>query len=98
MPEQAIAGDAVAHKCEPITIEEQGSGFHAVLAGAAGRVLVTNDVGCLVLDLCDGKRTGDEIVSAVVDRFADVPNERITEDVTTFLTQATQKEVLTWSK
>lgn len=97
MPEN-VTTSAVPLRCEPLTVEQQGDGFYAVLAGAAGRVLVTNNVGRLVLDLCDGVRDTEQITTEVVGRFPKMPADRVAGDVGTFMDAAVAKEVLTWQK
>lgn len=81
---------------EPVVIEEQGEGFHAVLASAAGNVLITNDLGRYILELCDGTKTADEIVSDITARYPDVPAARIAGDIDTFIDTATSKGALSW--
>jgi hypothetical protein len=93
---QAI-GEKVAFMCEPITIEEQGEGFHAVIASTPGQMFITNDVGKLVIELCDGLRTGEDIVAAVGDRYPGIPAGRVRKDVTRFLAAATGMGLVTWT-
>lgn len=80
----------------PVAVEEQGEGFHAVLAGGAGNVLITNDVGRYVLDLCRRGTTLREIVSELSQRYPDAPEPRITDDVTAFVETAVAKGALSW--
>jgi Coenzyme PQQ synthesis protein D (PqqD) len=82
---------------EPLSIEEQGAGFHAVLAGTTGRVLITNDVGRDVLNLCDGSRTEVAITDALAATYPDVPRDRIATDVHGFLASATDKGAIEWT-
>lgn len=81
---------------EPLSIEEQGAGFHAVLAGATGRVLITNDVGRQVLNLCDGARDSKAITDALADAYGDVSRDRIETDVRGFLDTAIEKGAIQW--
>lgn len=83
---------------EPLSVEEQGAGFHAVLAGATGRVLITNDIGRQVLDMCDGNRTEGVIVGELAAVHDDVPRERIAADVHHFLDSAMDKGAIAWTQ
>lgn len=89
---------AVPVRSDQLTVEQQGDGFYSVLAGAAGRVLITNNVGRLVLDLCDGERDTEQISAAVVEKFSNVPSDQVRSDVQNFITSAIEKEALTWRK
>lgn len=80
----------------PITIEEQGEGFYAVLAGATGTVFITNDTGRHVLELCDGATAREAILADVRAQFVDVPEERLDQDIEAFLESATSSGLVTW--
>lgn len=82
---------------EPITIEEQADGFYSVVASTLDRQFITNDVGRFVIELCDGLRTGEQIVSTVGDRYAGMPTERVRKDVIRFLAAATSMGLVTWA-
>ena len=91
------AGAAVApQRVEPVVLELQGEGFHAVLAAATGKVLITNDTGRAVLELCDGARSAADIAAEIAGRHPDVPADQIRGDVTAFLDAARDKGVLRW--
>lgn len=91
-----IRSDTVLKRIEPLTVEQQGEGFYAVLAVASGRVLITNETGRRVLDLCDGRRTADEIGRSLAEQFPSHGVDVIERDVRDFLDQAVEKGALTW--
>lgn len=82
---------------EPLNIEEQGAGFHAVLVAASGRVLITNDIGRDVLNLCDGSLTEAAITDKLAAAHPDVPRARIAADVHDFLASAADKGAIEWT-
>lgn len=92
----ATAAAARPARNEPVVIEEQGAGFHAVLANAAGNVMITNDLGRYVLDLCDGSKTAQDIAAELAAKYPDVPRARIARDIDTFIDTAISKGALTW--
>lgn len=96
MADTTAAGDAIASRCEPMTIVEQDDGFHIVVAGAEAREFVTNEVGRYVLNLCDGRRTRDEIVATAIERYACFPAGRVRHAVTRFLGAATNIGMVSW--
>ena len=98
MADSTAAGDAIASRCEPMTIVEQGDGFHVVVAGTGAREFVTNEVGRYVLDLCDGRRTRDEIVARAIERYTCFPAGRVQHAVTRFLSAATNIGVVSWNR
>jgi hypothetical protein len=77
-------------------MEQQGEGFHAVLVPAAGAVLITNDTGRQLLELCDGRRTRDDIAAEFAAGHPDAPAADLARDVEEFLRVATEKGALTW--
>lgn len=89
---------AVPVRREPLSIEEQGAGFHAILAGATGQVLITNDIGRRVLALCDGSHNEDAIAGELAAAHPDVSAERIAGDVHRFLATAVDKGVVEWTR
>jgi hypothetical protein len=98
MADSTAAGDAIASRCEPIRIVEQDDGFHVVVAGTEAREFVTNEVGRYVLDLCDGRRTRDEIVATAIERYACFPAGRVRHAVTRFLSAVTNIGVVSWKR
>ncbi len=83
-------------RLESLVFEQQGENLHVVMAVALNKVLICNDTGRLVLDLCDGSRTVAEIVDAVSARFPQVNREQIEEDVEQYMTMAVEIGVVTW--
>jgi hypothetical protein len=79
-----------------LTTEEQAQGLVAVLSPSAGKVMLTNDVGVLLLDRCDGRRTEADLVAELRAAYPDVTEETARADVATFLSAAAGKGLLSW--
>jgi hypothetical protein len=82
---------------EPITIEEQAEGLHIVMVVTLGKILITNDVGRQILELCDGSRTTDEIVKSLAASFPQISQDQIAADVNAFVNNAMEFGAITWS-
>lgn len=52
------------------------------------------DTGRSILELCDGQRTVEEIVSLLAERYASADPARIREDVAVFLESLQQKRIV----
>ncbi len=79
-----------------ITSEQQAPGLVALMSPRAGRVLLTNDVGLLVIERCDGRRTVADLVGEVRASYPDVSAETAEQDVARFLHEAAEKGVVSW--
>ncbi len=64
---------------------ELPDGESVVLQSEAGRAVVLNALGTVVLELCDGRLRSLDIVRLISERFADVQAERIAADVERFI-------------
>lgn len=56
-----------------------------VILAPTGSVLVLNEVGAALLDLCDGTRTVDELDALLCETLRGAIPETVREDVRTFL-------------
>lgn len=61
-----------------------------------GEIFVTNRVGKRVLELADGSRELEEILTAITREFAGAAEDVIRAEVTVFLTQSGEKGLVTW--
>ena len=61
-----------------------------------GHIYLTNKVGQRVIEMCDGKRTVDEIVRSLSAEFRGATPEAIEADVNKFLEFALKNGVITW--
>lgn len=64
-----------------------------LLNPVTGQIFVTNEVGRRVLELCDGDRTIDEVIAAILNEFADSSADQVREDVQEFLTRAIEQRL-----
>jgi hypothetical protein len=81
---------------EALLVEEQGEGFYAVLLPGDDRVLITNDTGRRVLELCDGGRRTEAIMEEVTGLYPEMETEKIQQEVNAFLIAARDKGVVSW--
>ncbi|HYN96776.1 MAG TPA: PqqD family protein [Pilimelia sp.] len=88
-------GDRVPCRAGPVTVKEQDGDLHTVIA-ATGRAFTTNSVGKQIIELCDGRNTSEQIVSAVLGRCAGTPATKVRKEVLRFLTAVTDLGVVTW--
>jgi hypothetical protein len=56
-----------------------------VVLAPTGSAVILNEVGAVVLDLCDGTRTVDQIVAIVCDTLSGTTEERVRADVRSFV-------------
>jgi hypothetical protein len=61
-----------------------------------GHIYVTNKVGKRVIEMCDGKRTVENIVRSIATEFGGATPEAIQADVDEFLEFALKNGVITW--
>lgn len=78
-----------------LVFEQQGEGLHVVMVTSLEKILICNDIGRLVLEICDGSHTVGEIVDTLSASFPQVSREQIEEDVDRFLTMAVETGVVT---
>lgn len=88
--------DGLPRVAGALVVEEQGEGFYAVLLPDDDRVLITNDTGRRVLDLCNGSRSATEIVETVCATYPGVDGDKVRDEVHNFLQTASTKGVVTW--
>ncbi|HDT11647.1 MAG TPA: PqqD family protein, partial [bacterium] len=63
-------------KANPAVLQRQAPDGEVVLVNLdTGASLALNQTGVIIWQLVDGKRTGEEIVAAVRNRFPDAPPE-----------------------
>ena len=55
---------------------------------------VLNAVGARIWELCDGKRTVDDIITQLIDEFS-VERDQAVADVTSFVDDLTKRDLLT---
>lgn len=58
-----------------------------VVMSEAGTALILNEVGAVIIDLCDGTRSVDEIAAIVCASLAGATEERVRADVRAFVSQ-----------
>jgi hypothetical protein len=61
-----------------------------------GHIFVTNKVGKRVIEMCDGEKNVDDIVSGIGREFAGVTLDAIRDDVEKFLELALKNGVIIW--
>jgi Coenzyme PQQ synthesis protein D (PqqD) len=79
-----------------LVVDQHSVGFHSVVAPAAGRLLITNDLGRLILDRCDGQHTVEDLVTEIGGRFPAQPAEQVRVDVVDFLQNARDRGAVRW--
>lgn len=67
-----------------------------IVSPTAGKVRVLNNVGTAVWELMDGQHSVPEIKEALLVRFQQVPPERITQDLSSFLHELSQRSLVEW--
>lgn len=78
----------------PAAVRDDGEDGWALLVNpATAGALAANATGVLVWSLVDGKRTVEEIVAAVKDRFPDAP-DTVGSDVLAYLTKLTEEGLI----
>ena len=88
-------GQKIPNKADDIIVNDDDEA-PSLLNPMTGEILITNQVGKTIMDLADGQRSVDDIVSAVVARFKGPPREVIEEDVHAFLDDASNKGIIHW--
>lgn len=68
-----------------------------IVSPTAGKIRVLNQIGSTIWELVDGNRSVTAIEIELVETFADVPRERIAQDLQAFLTDLTERGLVTWS-
>jgi hypothetical protein len=69
-----------------LTRRELPEGESVALTADQSRAVVLNAVGSVVLELCDGRLSEDDIVRLLRERWVDVAATRLEADVRRFLT------------
>lgn len=67
-----------------------------IVSPTAGKIRVLNQIGSTIWELVDGTRSVTAIEAQLVEIFTDVPRERISQDLQTFLTDLTNRGLVTW--
>lgn len=90
-----MCGDASLRprQCDGTTIDPEEDGVFVIVAHDRETLCVTNETGRLIVELCDGIRTVDDIAGELSSRF-DVDVERASADVTAFVRTAVEKGIL----
>lgn len=78
---------------EDIEVIEDQIGAYLYKKGT-GEVKVINRVGLLVLKMCDGTKSVEEIIMALSKNFPQVNIRNLTLDITGFLKAARQEKVI----
>ena len=82
---------------DSLLFEEQGENLHIVMDVSSEKMLIGNNTGRQVLELCDGSRTVAEIVDSVSASYPQESREKIQEDVDQFLGMTTEMGIVTWT-
>lgn len=69
----------------------------SLLNPMTGDIYVTNEVGKHIMEVADGSKTVEEIVSSVLSEFTGAPADLVARDVHTFVTDGLEKGILVWS-
>lgn len=77
-----------------VTQRTMPDGDSVVLAADGSQALVINALGSVILSLCDGARSTDNIVDVVHERFVDVARQTIAHDVGALLLALQEAGVL----
>jgi hypothetical protein len=56
-----------------------------VVLSPTGSAIVLNEIGAVVLDLCDGTRTIDDVANILCDALAGAERARVVQDVQAFV-------------
>ena len=82
---------------DSLLFEEQGENLHIVMDVSSEKMLIGNNTGRQVLELCDGSRTVAEIVDSVSASYPQESREKIQDDVDQFLGMTTEMGIVTWT-
>ncbi|MBN2465605.1 PqqD family protein [candidate division WOR-3 bacterium] len=75
----------------PAAVRDDGAdGWTLLVNPDTAGAMAVNATGVLVWSLVDGKRTIEQIVTAVMDRFPDAP-DTVRDDVLAYLTKLTEE-------
>jgi hypothetical protein len=85
-------------RVESIGVEQQGD-MATIFERETGRMLLVNQVGLRILDLCDGAHSVSDISKSIEKEFdSTVESGQIQGDIRTFLDVAHEKGVLVWKR
>lgn len=84
----------ITPKREPNIILNEEGDVYSLLDSRSGKIFITNKVGKRVWELCDGKRTLQEIIKIIKREFGTVSEETVRQDVLNFLEQCRSKNIL----
>ena len=91
----SVHGSLRPRRQDSLVFEQQGENLHVVMVVSLDKVLICNDTGRWVLELCDGSRTVAEIVDTISTQFPRVSREQIEEDVDRCVMMAVEMGVVT---
>ncbi len=74
-------------------LTQEAHGETVLLRLADGYYYTLDEVGAAVWELCDGSRTADEVIAAIGDTF-DAPEDVIRQDVTAFVGELVDEQLL----
>ena len=79
----------------PRTASRLFSGEAVIISPAENAVRMLNPVGSRIWELCDGRRTLDEIAAVLTEEF-EVDRAHARQSATEFVAELLDKELLTW--
>jgi hypothetical protein len=68
----------------------------SILNPMTGDIYVTNPVGKHIMEVADGTKTVDEIISSVLVEFKGAPADAVGRDVQVFVRDGIEKGILSW--
>lgn len=68
----------------------------SLLNPMTGDIFVTNPVGKHIMEVADGSKTVDEIISSVLEEFQGAPDDLVRNDVQAFVRDGIEKGILVW--